>query len=112
MELTVVAEELQVVQQFRTLRAPPESGMIHRRAAWEPWGSELRAWILLWQNATLAEKDALSALWASSGGGALSMNWTPPGEAATVVRFVDGSFTWDMVTATRVAMQITIEEVR
>ena len=112
MDLLVVPEELELVQQFRTHRAPPESGMIHRRAAWEPWGSELRSWILLWQNATLAEKDDLSSLWASSRGGALSMNWTPPGEAATVVRFVDGTFAWDLVTATRVAMRVTIEEVR
>ena len=112
MDLTVVPEEIHILQQFRTHRAPAESGMIHRRSAWEPWGGELRAWILLWQNATVAEKDSLSQLWASTCGGALSMNWTPPGEASAVVRFIDGSFAWDLVTASRVAMQVTIEEVR
>lgn len=112
MELTVIPEEVHRLDEFRTLRPPRESGMVHRRNAWAPWGGNLPGWVLLWQNATVDERDELRTLYDQTRGGSVSMTWTPPGGTSTVVRFVEDSFSWDPVTATQFAMRITLEEVK
>jgi hypothetical protein len=112
MILNVRPETLQERQIYRTIRPPAESGMIHRRSVWEPWGGQLRQWVMGWEIASVAEKDAVKALWDQTYNGVLSMEYTPPNEAATVVRFVEDTFEWRLVTATSVAMTFTIEEVR
>lgn len=52
---------------------------------------ELREFLLTWETATAGVKSALEIIHASTFGGALTMEWTPPGETDVIrVRFLPG----------------------
>ena len=52
---------------------------------------ELREFLLTWEAATAGIKTALEILHASTFGGALTMEWTPPGETNVIrVKFLPG----------------------
>lgn len=110
--LDLYLEQVEQVREYRTLADPFGAGSILRRSAYPGAYPARRQWRLVWQTMTMDELSTLRLLWAQTQGGATSMDWTPPGEAATVVRFLDESLEWEAVNAGYVRASVTVEEVR
>lgn len=110
---TVVPEEIREIRSHRTLLPPVgDSGMVHRRNALPPGLRMPRRWSVLWHTATVAERDAIAQLYDDTHGGAISFDWSPPGEAAIVAHFVEDSFSWDAVSGNRFDTSVIVEETR
>lgn len=110
--LTIPPEEIVEIRSYRTLIPTKESGMTHRRSVYLESYPSIRSWRVLWHTATLSEKDTIAQLYADTAGGSLSFNWAPPGEAAMVVRFSEGQFSWQAITPVSFSVSITVEAVR
>lgn len=108
--LTVIPEQIRELRNYRTLRPPvADSAMMHRRSAYTANAPKVRGFVLLWQTATLSERDSLSTLYDDTHGGAISFDWSPPGEASQVAFFVEDSFSWDAVSGNQFSMSVTVE---
>lgn len=110
-ELTLPPEEVELVREPRVLFPPEESGMMHRRNVLPTSYPALRRWSVRWHTLTPSELQTLRLLWTTTSGGAVSFDWTPPGEAPIRARFV-GPFTWSANSGQNARVELEIMESR
>lgn len=93
----------------RVIQTPAEQGFVQRK---DLWGFNLRIFTLRWDNLTEAGARRLLVLWEAAEGPVLKMNFTPPGEAATSVRFVGSTLALRRKSAVSYSADVILEEVR
>jgi len=110
-ELTLPPEEIEVIREPRVLYPPEGSGMMHRRNVLPSSYPALRRWRMRWHTLTPSELQTLRLLFESTAGGAVSFDWTPPGEAPIRAR-ITSPFVWSATSGQTASVELEILESR
>jgi len=107
--LTVTPEQVNLIQDHRTLESPEDAGMLQRRSVFQNATSRKRTYELRWETASESDFSSLRAFFRSVFGNAGEFFWTPPNETERVFRFAGPSLDWRK-SLNRYAMRVFVIE--